>query len=174
MRRLPLLLEMSFWPRSLRPFVSFCHYDAHPGFGLWFLLKVRCFLYFFVDWEDGADCCKYLLSAAHACIFFCIQRPQIGCVSLFRHFWTSLNFKANKNKIKKRQGHDKNYLTSLLCPYRPGPSRSKAKVVKVLHYWVHQTLNFISTHNDKIETHIARFCTTGAWRNQAPVGAKAR
>ena len=76
------------------------------------------FFIFFVDWEDGADCCKYLLSAAHACIFFCIQRPQIGCVSLFRHFWTSLNFKANKNKIKKRQGHDKNYLTSLLCPYR--------------------------------------------------------
>ena len=46
---------------------------------------------------------------------------------------------------------------------RSGPSRSKAKVVKVLHYWVHQNLNFISTHNDKIETHIAKFCTTGAW-----------
>ena len=101
MRRLPLWLGMSFWPRSLRPFVSFCHYDAHPGFGLWFLLKVRCFLYFFVDWEDGADCWKYHLSAAHACIFFWIQRPQIGCVSLFRHFWTSLNFKADKNKGDK-------------------------------------------------------------------------
>ena len=46
----------------------------------------------------------------------------------------------------------------------PGPSRSKAKVVKVLYYRVHQTLNFISTHNDKIETHIAKYCTTGAWR----------
>ena len=64
-------------------------------------------LFLFVDWEDGADGWKYLLSAAHACIFFCIQRPQIGCVSLFRHFWTSLNFKANKNKIKKRQGHQR-------------------------------------------------------------------
>ena len=37
---------------------------------------------------------------------------------------------------------------------RSGPSRSDAKVAKVLHYWVHQNLNFISTHNDKIETHI--------------------
>ena len=83
-----------------------------------FCSESGAFFIFFVDWEDGADCCKYLLSAAHACIFFCIQRPQIGCVSLFRHFWTSLNFKANKNKIKKRQGHDKNYLTSLLCPLR--------------------------------------------------------
>ena len=42
------------------------------------------------------------------------------------------------------------------------PCRSKGKVVKVLHYLVHQNLNFISTHNYKIETHIAKFCTTGA------------
>ena len=50
-----------------------------------------------------------------------------------------------------------------------GPSRSKAKVVKVLHYWVHQTLNSISTHNDKIKTHIAQFCTPDTWVNIYPL-----
>ena len=51
-----------------------------------------------------------------------------------------------------------------LLHFCPDPCRSKGKVIKVLHYWVHQNLNFISTHNDKIETHIAKFCTTGAWQ----------
>ena len=51
---------------------------------------------------------------------------------------------------------------------QPGPSRSDAKVAKVLHYWVHQNLNFISTHNDKIETHIDKLNSDRVLIKQSP------
>ena len=57
-----------------------------------------------------------------ACLYFLLHSKAANrlrvAVPRFRHFWTSLNFMANKNKVDKVTTHDKNYLTSLLCPLR--------------------------------------------------------